>query len=86
MSGHNPGSFATVTANRSIIDGTCTEEKREPDADLTAARVRSAGLQTARLLGTVLTMEQDFYKGRLADQRGLTVLIPDEADRALAHR
>jgi aspartate racemase len=38
------------------------------------------------LLGTAFTMEQDFYKGRLADRFGLDVLIPDAADRALAHR
>jgi aspartate racemase len=39
-----------------------------------------------RLLGTAFTMEQDFYKGRLADRFGLDVLIPDAADRARAHR
>jgi aspartate racemase len=39
-----------------------------------------------RLLGTAFTMELDFYKGRLADRFGLDVLIPDAADRALAHR
>jgi len=55
-------------------------------ADPTAARIRAAGLQTIGLLGTAFTMEQDFYKGRLADRHGLTVLIPDEADRALVHR
>jgi aspartate racemase len=31
-------------------------------------------------------MEQDFYKGRLADRFGLDVLVPEAADRALVHR
>jgi aspartate racemase len=31
-------------------------------------------------------MEQDFYKGRLADEHGLDVLVPDADDRATVHR
>ena len=30
-------------------------------------------------------MEQDFYKGRLAERHGLEVLVPGEADRGLVH-
>ena len=30
-------------------------------------------------------MEQDFYVGRLRDRHGLTVLVPDEADRRIVH-
>ena len=30
-------------------------------------------------------MEQDFYTGRLRDNHGLTVLIPDRPDRQLVH-
>ena len=55
-------------------------------ADPTAARIRSAGLRRVGLLGTAFTMEQDFYKGRLADRFGLDVLIPDADDRAAVHR
>ncbi len=54
-------------------------------ADATAARIRAAGLARVGLLGTRFTMEQDFYRGRLA-QHGLEVLVPDEAQRALVHR
>ena len=54
-------------------------------ADATAARVKAAGLKTVGLLGTKFTMEQDFYKGRLVEQHGLTVLIPPESDRDLIH-
>ncbi|MEU0395106.1 aspartate/glutamate racemase family protein [Streptomyces sp. NPDC006208] len=53
--------------------------------DATAAAVRAAGLTTVGLLGTAFTMEQDFYRNRLA-AHGLTVLTPDEAGRALVHR
>lgn len=52
--------------------------------DATAAAVRAAGLDTVGLLGTRFTMEQDFYKGRLA-AHGLTVLVPEAADREIVH-
>ncbi|MGM0385651.1 MAG: aspartate/glutamate racemase family protein [Actinomycetota bacterium] len=53
-------------------------------ADATADAVAAAGLSTVGLLGTAFTMEQDFYRGRLASH-GLTVLVPEAADRALVH-
>ena len=31
-------------------------------------------------------MEQEFYRGRLMARHGLTVIIPDPADREIAHR
>ncbi len=37
------------------------------------------------LLGTAFTMEQDFYRGRLEDEFGLEVLVPDAQDRAAVH-
>jgi aspartate racemase len=55
-------------------------------ADPTAAAVKQAGIRTVGLLGTRFTMEQDFYRGRLTDRHGLTVIIPDPADRAIVHR
>ena len=54
-------------------------------ADTTAAAVRRAGLSTVGLLGTAFTMEQDFYRDRLASH-GLTVLVPPAQDRAEVHR
>jgi amino-acid racemase len=54
-------------------------------ADPTAARIRSAGITRVGLLGTQFTMEQDFYKGRLAERFGLDVIIPDAADRTIVH-
>ncbi len=55
-------------------------------ADATAQCIQASHIQTVGLLGTRFTMEQDFYKGRLVNQHGLTVLIPDEDDRAMIHR
>ncbi len=54
-------------------------------ADATATAVRAAGLSTVGLLGTAFTMEQAFYRDRLAGS-GLRVLVPDAADRAEVHR
>ena len=55
-------------------------------ADPTAAAIRRAGLTTVGLLGTRFTMEQDFYRRRLTDRHGLTVIVPEPADRETVHR
>jgi aspartate racemase len=54
-------------------------------ADATAEALVEQGVKTVGLLGTRFTMEQDFYKSRLQDKYGLTVLVPDEADRNTVH-
>ena len=51
--------------------------------DPTAEIIKADGLARVGLLGTAFTMEQDFYKGRLAAEHGLDVMVPDAADRAL---
>ena len=43
-------------------------------------------MKTIGLLGTRFTMEQDFYRGRLAGQHGIEVMVPDADDRDLVHR
>ena len=53
--------------------------------DATADAVRRAGLTTVGLLGTAFTMEEEFYRGRLASH-GLEVVVPGDDDRALVHR
>ncbi|QES41988.1 aspartate/glutamate racemase [Streptomyces venezuelae] len=53
--------------------------------DATAEAVRRAGATRVGLLGTAFTMEQDFYRDRLA-AHGLDVLVPDEAGRDVVHR
>ncbi len=55
-------------------------------ADATAAVLAEQGVKTVGLLGNAFTMEQDFYKGRLAERFGLEVLTPGADDRALVHR
>ena len=55
-------------------------------ADPAGAAIHTAGLHRVGLLGTAFTMEQGFYKDRLAQRHGLEVLVPDPEDRALVHR
>jgi aspartate racemase len=55
-------------------------------ADPTALAVTQAGLTRVGLLGTRFTMEQDFYRNRLENNHGLTVLTPPQADRDLVHQ
>jgi len=54
-------------------------------ADPTARAIQGCGFSTLGLLGTRFTMEQDFYRGRLERQFGLTVHVPDAASRTLVH-
>ncbi|EOC1279451.1 aspartate/glutamate racemase [Cronobacter turicensis] len=51
-------------------------------ADATGRAIAQAGLRQVALLGTRYTMEQDFYRARLAQEFGVTSLIPNEAARA----
>jgi len=55
-------------------------------ADVTAARIKACGLKKVGLLGSLFTMEEDFYKKRLADRHGLQVIIPNKQDRMTIHR
>jgi aspartate racemase len=55
-------------------------------ADATAEAVKAAGHRTVGLLGTRFTMEEDFYARRLEDRHGLTVRVPEPADREVVHR
>ncbi len=55
-------------------------------ADATAVAVKDAGVKRPALLATRFTMEQDFYKGRLADKYGLQPVVPDQAGRDMVHR
>lgn len=52
-------------------------------ADATANKIKQNALQTVGLLGTRVTMEGDFYRGRLIEKHGLDVLTPsdEEMDR-----
>jgi amino-acid racemase len=54
-------------------------------ADATAQTLINDGVEKVGLLGTAFTMEQEFYKGRLSENYGLDVLVPEEKDRKLVH-
>ena len=54
-------------------------------ADATAEEIKAQDIAKVGLLATAFTMEQDFYKGRLADGYGLEVLVPQPEDRKVVH-
>ncbi|PMR68835.1 aspartate/glutamate racemase family protein [Halomonas heilongjiangensis] len=55
-------------------------------ADATAQRLAGDGIRRVGLLGTRFTMEQDFYKGRIAAGYGIDVIVPNAQEQALVHR
>ena len=55
-------------------------------ADATATRIKEKRLKRVALLGTRFTMEQDFYKGRLAEKHGLDVIVPSAEEMEIVHR
>lgn len=55
-------------------------------ADATAEQICRQKLRKVGLLGTEFTMKQDFYKGRLTDNYGLQVLIPNDQDCQTVHK
>ncbi len=54
-------------------------------ADATAEVLLEQGIKRVGLLGTAFTMEQDFYRGRIASRFGIEVIIPNEVDRQIIH-
>ncbi len=54
-------------------------------ADVTGQAIAGRGLTRVGLLGTRFTMEQDFYRGKLARDFGLEVLVPGEDERRAIH-
>jgi aspartate racemase len=50
-------------------------------ADAVAKQVKKDGFKKIGLLGTVYTMEHDFYKKRLEEKHGIEVIVPEKADR-----
>lgn len=52
-------------------------------ADATGDEIAGKGLTSVGLLGTRYTMEENFYKERLAQKFGLSVLIPPDEKRSM---
>ena len=55
-------------------------------ADATAEAIQRHGFCKVGLLGTLYTMEGEFYRGRLENQYGLEVIIPNDEDRQGIHK
>jgi aspartate racemase len=49
--------------------------------DVTAEAIHSQDLRKVGVLGSIFTMEEDFYRGRLERDHGIETLVPDEAGR-----
>ena len=54
--------------------------------DATADKILEHGLRSVGLLGTQMTMEEDFYKKRLQERYDIEVLIPADSERRTIHR
>jgi len=53
-------------------------------ADMTAEEIIAKKIHKIGLLGTIYTMEEDFYKKRL-EAKGLEVIVPDKTDREVVN-
>jgi len=54
-------------------------------ADATGEKITEQGLTTVGLLGTKYTMEQGFYRERLEDTYGITVIVPNETEQEIVN-
>ena len=54
-------------------------------ADATGEVLVLDGVKKVGLLGTSFTMEETFYRGRLAEKFNLDVIIPESEDRRIVH-
>ena len=55
-------------------------------ADATAEEIVKSGIKKIGFLGTVFSMEKDFYTGQLKNKYQLDVLIPNTEDRKIVHQ
>ncbi|MEE4111532.1 MAG: aspartate/glutamate racemase family protein [Desulfobacteraceae bacterium] len=55
------------------------------NSNATAKALVGDGDRTLGLLGTAFTVEQTFYKGRLAKRLNLKVLVPGQGSRHIVH-
>lgn len=54
-------------------------------ADATGHELTRRGISKVGLLGTAFTMEEDFYKRRIANKFGIEVIVPNGVQRKLVH-
>ena len=55
-------------------------------ADATGIKIVEKRLKKVGLLGTKITMEEDFYKDRLKEQFGIETIVPKENEREIIHK
>ena len=55
-------------------------------ADAAAEAIEAAGISKVGLLGTKITMEEDFYRDRLAAKHALEAIVPDAHEREIIDR
>ncbi|PNX51107.1 MAG: aspartate racemase [Thermoplasmata archaeon M8B2D] len=55
-------------------------------ADATGIKIVENGLKKVGLLGTRITMEENFYKDRLKEKFGIETIIPKENEREIIHK
>jgi len=53
--------------------------------DATAEKIKEKGFKKVGLLGTIYTMEEDFYKNRLIEKHGFEVIIPKSDERKIVN-
>lgn len=53
--------------------------------DATAEKIKEKGFKKVGLLGTIYTMEEDFYKNRLIEKHGFEVIIPNSDERKIVN-
>ncbi len=54
-------------------------------ADATAERIKAKEINAVGLLGTRLTMQGDFYRGRLENKHKIRVIAPEDEDMETVH-
>ena len=54
-------------------------------ADATAKKLLADGITKVGLLGTAFTMQQELYKGRLTNEFGIEVLVPNAKQQIIVH-
>lgn len=77
--------FIVIASNTMNSTGDLIQEKVKIPvlniADATGKKVKASGIKTVALLGTAFTMENPFYRGRLAKIQGLKVVTPNKTER-----
>ncbi len=53
--------------------------------DTTAENIKDYNLKKVGLLGTIITMEEDYFKRRLTEKYGIEVIVPNKEEQKIVH-